>query len=337
MKLDLEKIKEITTGTVKITEDSDGFHFYRFTDEQYEMYKNAREDFYTSAFSTPGVHFEFETDGNELVLCGNAVASYQSIYGFDLYINGKYADGIYNYPDGTENVPLYCWKEYPLGKFSKTFQLGNGKKTVKLVFPFSVNPILTNIEINGANYVNSVKKSGKMLSFGDSITHGTCALFPSNTYAERVAAALNVEILNKAIGGEMFRPELSMLKDDFNPNFITVAYGTNDWRHITSREEYESNCRRFISALSKNYSDTKIFVFTPIWRNTSEIESFCDFDELDGIIEPICRSFKNVICISGRKFVPEDGKFFCDEVLHPNDEGFKVYADAVVNAIKKHL
>lgn len=337
MKLDLEKIREITTGAVKVTEENDGFHFYRFTDEQYEMYRQYREDFYRFTYSTPGVHFEFETDGTELVLSGNATAAYSTVYGFDLFVDGKYSDGIYNFSEGVEKVPNYCWNEYPLGSFRKAFSLGKGKKTVKLVFPWSINPILGEIEICGAGYVTAVKKRRKMLAFGDSITHGTCALYPSKTYAERIAGALEAEIMNKAIGGEIFNPKLAVLKDGFKPDFITVAYGTNDWRHRTSRDDYEKCCRGFVSALSEQYTDSQIFVFTPIWRNTAGIESFCEFDEIDGMIEPICRDYKNVICISGRRFVPENSRFFCDEVLHPNDEGFGVYADAALKELGKYL
>ena len=45
----------------------------------------------------------------------------------------------------------------------------------------------------------------------------------------RLADALGAEEVNKAIGGECFFPELAATKEDFQPEYITVAYGTNDW------------------------------------------------------------------------------------------------------------
>lgn len=40
MKLDLEQIKNITHGTERIGEESDGIHFYRFKEEEKELYKD---------------------------------------------------------------------------------------------------------------------------------------------------------------------------------------------------------------------------------------------------------------------------------------------------------
>ena len=69
----------------------------------------------------------------------------------------------------------------------------------------------------------------RILCFGDSISQGYDALYPSNQYTPQLAKLLDAEEYNKAIGGEIFRPELALARDDFEPEYITVAYGTNDW------------------------------------------------------------------------------------------------------------
>ena len=81
-----------------------------------------------------------------------------------------------------------------------------------------------------------------MIMFGDSITHGYDALNPSFSYANRLADLLNADFVNKGIGGERFFPTLAQLKDDIEPDYITVAYGTNDWAH-SPKEVFDKNSK----------------------------------------------------------------------------------------------
>ena len=67
-----------------------------------------------------------------------------------------------------------------------------------------------------------------MLVYGDSITHGYDALAPSKAYSVSVPFTLSANAINKAIGGEIFFPTLARIKSNINPDYITVAYGTND-------------------------------------------------------------------------------------------------------------
>ena len=76
---------------------------------------------------------------------------------------------------------------------------------------------------------NIQKKPKTLTLFGDSITQGYDVLYPSSHYLLKCAATLNAQIYNKAIGGDIFRPELAQIKDSYEPDYIVVAYGTNDW------------------------------------------------------------------------------------------------------------
>ena len=54
----------------------------------------------------------------------------------------------------------------------------------------------------------------------------------------------DAEEYNKAIGGDVFFPSLAATREDFEPDYITVAYGTNDWSKCP-REALEENCKNF--------------------------------------------------------------------------------------------
>jgi len=148
---------------------------------------------------------------------------------------------------------------------------------------------------------------------------------------------LGAEELNKAIGGEAFFPELAKLKDSFEPDYITVAYGTNDWANV-EKELIIENCKGFYENLSVNYPNIKIFAITPIWRKEMyEEKPGGKFEEIEDIIRNCTKELKNVTVVSGFDFVPQDEKYYADLRLHPNDDGFQLYAENLYNKIKDEL
>ena len=67
MKLNYETAKKITCGAARVTED-DGFRFYRFTEEQEEIYRKYRSWFIEKTFSAPGVCLNFRTNSRNLYI-----------------------------------------------------------------------------------------------------------------------------------------------------------------------------------------------------------------------------------------------------------------------------
>ena len=100
--------------------------------------------------------------------------------------------------------------------------------------------------MNGATYVTLVKKEKTMLFYGDSITHGYDSAHPLNTYAKRVADGLCAEGFVKAVGGECFLPELAKVNGGHNPDYVVIAYGTNDWSK-NNKEAFDKNSKEFIN------------------------------------------------------------------------------------------
>ena len=231
MKLTLSQIQSITLGASRICEENDGIHFYRFTKEQEDFYAGYREDFHVKTFATSGICLSFRTNSRKLFLEADvAIRSSRSYFSFDLVINGKLSDTLQNFDEST--LPrIYCYEDYPSGEVSKEFTLPDGEKEVKLIFPWGASAVIKQILLDDGATIIPVKPAKKLLAFGDSITHGYDALYPSHKYITRLADFLNAEEHNKAIGGEVFTPGLSLLKEDYTPDYITVAYGTNDWKH----------------------------------------------------------------------------------------------------------
>lgn len=337
MKLNFEQIQDISLGAVRAVETDNGICMYRFTEEQEVIYKQTDAGFYTKTFATAGIKLCFETDSRSLFMRVNVTrGSSREYFSFDVMVDDKMVGYIDNYSD--VNLPQdYTTIQLADGEFSKSFSLGEGSKRVCIYLPWSVAVEIRELSLDDNAFVNPIKPNKKLLVFGDSITQGYDALRPSKRYAARLAEFLDAEEINKGIGGERFFPALARARDEFDPDYITVAYGTNDWNK-TDEEDFKERCYAFYEALSRNYPNARIVAITPIWRKDFTKETkFGDFSKVKRDIENIVKNFENVICIDGYEFIPQDEQYFADLRLHPNDRGFDHYFQNLSQKMKETM
>ena len=335
MKLNYEQIKDITCGAEMVKFEDGECRFYRFNDSELEFYKTS--EFYSKTFSTSDVELNFETDAKSLFLKGitRVAVSYRTWYCIEVFVNGERVGTIKNFEGNMCGELLF--DEFKLGEFEEKFEFSEGKKTVRIVLPQFCATSICELELVGATFITPVKAKKKMFFYGDSITHGYDSEYPSNKYTTLAARMLRVEGYNKAIGGEVFQPGLAAVKSNFIPDYISVAYGTND-ACSTRRETFLKNSREFYENLSRNYPNAKIFALSPIWRlNYAEEQMVGDFFDVEKQIKEIADSLPNVTFIPGFDFVPHNVKYFYDGHLHPSDEGFEIYAKNLVAAIKEYM
>lgn len=327
MKLTFEEIRNITKGSVRIEEIDGRINFFRFTKEQENMYAEVSENFWGKSFATAGVRLEFITSSRSIALeIYASTASSRTYFNHDIYVNGelKYILGsdTKDAPDGTVQL-------------KGEYDLGEGEKTVKIYFPWSANSRLVSLELDDGASVIPIMHKLKMISFGDSITHGYDAVNPSLAYTSLVADAFDAEMINKGIGREVFRPALSAIRDSFEPDIITVAYGTNEWS-LRTAEQFCKESEEFYSNLSTLYPNSRIFALTPIWRgDILKIKTpIGAFENITKQLEKIVSSLPNVTLIDCIDFVPHEAKMFSPDILHPNILGFSYYAKGVIKSIK---
>ena len=333
MRLDSSKIKSITLGAVRVEENENGISFHRFTEEQEKKYYDRWSEYYLRALAPSGVRLRFRTDSQKLLLKADlSNATGRSYFAFDVFVNGKKLDTLDNFSN--EVLPVdYPSHPFSHGVYSKLFSLGAGQKEVCIYFPWSVQVSLMALELDDGAYLEPVKPSKKLLCYGDSITQGYDALYPSNKYISKLADFLDAEENNKAVGGDVFFPELLSEKENLEPDYITVAYGTNDWSSNT-KEAFVRNCGEFFCRLNQNYPNAKIFVITPIWRKDhTEHRDFGKFEEVESVIISTAASYKNVTVFSGFDFINHDEKLYGDLRLHPNDAGFAQYFQSLLQKI----
>ncbi|MBQ8332078.1 MAG: SGNH/GDSL hydrolase family protein [Clostridia bacterium] len=327
MNLTIEQIRSIATGVSRVEERDGAIHLLRFTAEQEAIYA-ARKDqgFWIKSNATAGVRLEFITDSRTLSIETKVSAgSSRRFFTYEVFCNGEKIGS----HGGTQLTD-----EVIVGSYTN---LGEGQKRIRVVFPWSVASPLLRFSLDDGATVLPIKKSCTMLIYGDSITQGYDVQNPAGSYASLLTDALDANAINKGIGGECFRPSLAEASDEIEPDYVTVAYGTNDW-HKKEKEVFEENCAAFYQALSRRYPKAKIFAITPIWREDNDrLTKVGSFSYAADYIEQAVKALPNVTVLRGMDFVPKDPAYFSDKYLHPNDEGFAHYFKNLYEAIKQYL
>ncbi len=334
MKLTFDEIKKYTRGAEQVLNTPQGIRFLRFTQEELAAYEtNPLKD---KCLSAAGIRITFTTDASAvgLALTVTDRGSSRSYFSVEVQADGKRAGAIRNYTDemDVETLKLCC----PGGDFAQRFPLEAGEKTLEIYLPWSREMLLKDLTLEGATFCRPLEKRPILLMYGDSITHGYDAAYPSESYSNRLADALGMEVFNKAIGGETFFPALAECAPAQAPQMITVAYGSNDWKK-KSREELLTNARLFLTALSERHPHTPIFLMTPLWRKDQEPYLYGEFPLVTEDLKAIGAEYPNITVLVGLDLVPKDPALFFDGRLHPNSAGFAHYAKNLKEAIQCSL
>jgi len=315
-----ESLRRHSCGAVSCVETAAGVEFNRFTEVQRCAYPS-NGDLRQKTFACSGIELRFATDAEHLVMPWHAArGSSRKFALFDCFIDGILVkhDGIENYeetPDGTLELDLpghLC--------------------SVRIVFPNLAKITVKSLELSGGNSVEEVPKRPKMIAFGDSITQGYDARFPSQSYISLLADSLGLELVNKAVGGDRFRPDLLNEPDPFVPELITVAYGTNDWNGAPA-DELKANARLFMEKLTSLYPQTHVVMLLPVWRaDCDRITRAGSFEEVRQFLRECGSMFPDVEVIQPE--LPHVTDIFSDGRLHPNDWGFSQMFRSIEKQLK---
>lgn len=316
MLLDLKTLKTITAGAERVIEEDGYFCLLRFTEAEANAYLEAgHPDFYKKTFSSTGIRLAFRTTSRSFSF------RYRSAYGssrkfghFDVYLNGAMEMHF-----GSEG------EEMTEGKI--VIPLPEGETDVEIHFPFSRRTDIRDVEMDDGATLTPIKRKYTMIQYGDSITHAYDAIHPSLAYTALFSSLMDADAVNKGIGGDIFFPALLNEKHPESPDFITVAYGSNDWCKCT-KEEFVENCTAFFKGVSELYPHAKIIAIAPIWH--------LGFDDLgrigvspqeqNNMVKDICKDIPNTYYIDGWTLTPHRKEFYTDAAGHPNETCFVLYA-----------
>ena len=311
----LEMLKGITTGAVRIWEAEGWFCFSRFTQYQEELLQ--KRGFAPREQASAGMRLEFVTKGGQLAFdFAIRPGSGRDYWGIEIAEAGlgmRHIQG--SVPDS--------------GSVFYQIPLRERETRVTVYFPNLAALRIRNLQLpeDAAPYA----RQKKYLALGDSITQGYDAAHPNQTSVNLLADAWDAQVLNQAIGGDVFCPENLDPALEFAPDIITVAYGTNDW---TLQVLQSGAAGTYLDKLTGLYPGVPVFVLLPLWREVeNELRGGITLQQGRELLAGWAENRENVSIIDCHHFIPFLPEYFYDGVLHPNDMGYLYYARAVEKAV----
>lgn len=324
--LTFDEIKKCILGAERFLISNDTLHPCRFTENEQESYRN-NPDFYRKTFSNSNMIISFFTDAEKVILKYEAKSASSRVF---CYLDAK-VDGIMVGHSGLEDVrnSSTLVMELPLA----------GKKCkVEIFLPPLAEVAITELILENATFFDAAPRKKFIISYGDSITQGYDAKFPACSYTALLAEELEAELINKAIGGDIYNPSLVKAgKNTRKVDLVTTAYGTNDWSKCARKDLFE-NCENFFAALTQLYPATPIAALLPIWRKDHARETLAgNFFEVRNEMRKIMEKYPDIHVIDGLSLTPHVEDFYSDAYLHPNDPGFMFMGENLIKELKKSI
>ena len=326
MRLSNALLREITVGAVEIKEDSDGrLRFCKYTESQMSGFGPWNEK--SPVFCTTGIRLDFHTNSKKFVFVASLPGKYE------LYIDGLLRRQF-------KIAPAEKGGEFDVLERIETDLcdvLGGAidECRVTLYLPSHAIGQLDFVELDDGAFVKKHSFSRKFLMIGDSLTQGWDSVFDSLSYASRVSRFFDAESIIQGRGGSCYKVETLEKLPGFDPDVVTVAYGTNDFSRCHTLEEMKENVSAYLDKLCEIYGDKKVFIISPIWRESQErpMGSFRDCCALVGD-EAKKRGF---IHVDGLSLVPPMCKELYTDGLHLNDLGFSFYSENLIRVINEYV
>ena len=320
MELTLSQLRSVTLGALEVTEDADGFHFSRLTLEQKAAFTAADETFGPKCNACSGIRLDFDTDSDVLaVRWHKAQTTTRKKCYFDVLV-----DGVLLLHSGTEDCGVDS-----AGSFR--VQLPEGMKRVQMYLPALVGVCLASVTLSDGAVICPHPAQKRILLHGDSIMQGYDAAFPSNSLPHQLGRQYEAELVSQAVGGAKFDPAVLTHVGDFDA--ILVGYGANDWSKKTG-EAFAADADAFLRKLKELYPATPVFVLLPIWRADYKTKPNTAGDFL------VCRDLIGRLAaqqgfhvLDDFAMVPHDTRLLSDGYLHPNDLGFALYGQRLMEML----
>ena len=315
MKLTFDQIKSITVGAVRFVEKDGALGFHKCTEKEVAAWYALSQILGQRSETTTGVHLDFITNSQSLSFTVGGGTKYE------VYVDGVVFRKIEAKAGETFTMALTD----PLGDPKESYR-------VEIILPSHGVGSIYSVELDDGAYFRRPEYNFRMMFIGDSITQGHNSKYDSMSFAYRVSRFFNAETVINGIGGARYH-ESTFDKPDFEPDVLIIAYGTNDYSAYNTVEEIKDHIAKYLALAKEAYKGSRIFAISPIWRKADDkpMGSFAQ------VRRAIIQQFEEsgVEHIDGLYLAPPIEGFYADLHLHPNDEGFSVYAENLIAELIK--
>ncbi|MDY5941491.1 MAG: SGNH/GDSL hydrolase family protein [Eubacteriales bacterium] len=318
-----EELRPYIYGAVRIETGEDGFlSFRRLTALQEEVL--VRRGFSPRELATAGVKLDFYANGGEVR--------------FDYHATRGAAVNHLEIDATVDGIELYHFENPEQidvdGTVAFRVPERDGMSRVTVFFPNLAAMKIKNLVVPDG--IRRAMRGTRILMAGDSITHGYYASHPRLSYPNIVGERLNADVLNQGIGGDKYHADNLDPELPFDPDIITVAYGTNDW--AAAIPDLAAKIDAYYARLRTIYPNTPVLAIPPIWRGKTDgvTKNGLTLEDVRNLVRDTARRYGCYIADSSR-LVPPHEDFFFDKTLHPNNLGFTFYGEAVADLVNEIL
>ena len=309
MTLTEEQFKSLVHGVYEFQSKEGYFALCRFSREQMKSLEYD-EFYYARTRYTAGISFELTTNAREIRFDYKRVAGTLKD-SVDVYVNDK--------------LSAACLMEELETEGTLSVPLPEGEKSVVIYLPTDVEMLVKNFCVDG-QWRPAEPKRCKVLWIGDSVTQGVGSFMGGQTFVNLVSRKLGYESLNQGIGGYVHLSCAIMPLENFRPDKIVVALGTND-----EPDGMQERTEAFYRKLNGVFGEIPVMTITPVWRG-DDAEKASELEAKRKLISEVCRAYRNVRVADGSAMIPPVGYCYWDN-LHPNGWGMELYADNLIQTI----
>ncbi len=261
--------------------------------------------------------------------------------------HGSFAepDPVYITSDPSEVIIKKHEKIEILKQIEKEENLPFDSELIRIILPYSARIKIVDIEGEVALPRAEQTPGQKMLMYGSSITHGSCAIHPTGTYAMKTAAKLGVDLINLGSQGSALLEGAmaDYIADRTDWDFAFLELGINViWDIVkaehTPVEVFAERLKYFLTRIAQSNPDKWIFC-TDIYTNDS------DYREDDEMTEKYRKAVKKQVAdlklpklvhLPGRTLLPS-GKGLSTDLIHPSIEGMDIIATNLFRQIEERI
>jgi hypothetical protein len=215
-----------------------------------------------------------------------------------------------------------------------------GMHDYEIVLPYGDSVDVLGISVNDQAHFETPapRPKPRLVTFGDSITHGFTATVVSRSYAYLLAERKKWQLVNMGIAGSSVSAKEGKLIASLKGDVVCMLSGVNSWQGGASLASYKENVEGFIKNLRAVQPFVPLVIITPLWVPPSwkPVKAAIDLEKYRQALREVVRTMndENIHLVEGPDLIDHDEKYFDKVAVHPNDDGFAMMAERLANSLK---
>ena len=174
--------------------------------------------------------------------------------------------------------------------------------------------------------ISSLDNNAVILAFGDSLTYGTGVNSETESYPANLAKLTGLTVINKGIPGEISQHglnRLSAILNETQPDLVILCHGGNDLIRKLGKAQLKSNLDKMITLIKKSGAQV-ILVGVP---------NFSLMLNVPELYPTLAKQHNIPAELTILPKIERDPALKSDPI-HPNAQGYKLFAEGIYQLIK---